>query len=77
MKHLKHFENLGTKYNGNIYDFLNKLNNEDVEELLGELDATDDLDDRMSVVDQILSIIEEYYEEYYDLVEDDIKDLTL
>jgi len=58
-------------------EFLASLNNDEIDKLTETLYDTDDLDERFDIVDSILSIIEEEYEEYYIEYEDEIKDLAI
>jgi hypothetical protein len=65
------------RYNGNPVEFLDSLGNEEISKLLLDVFGTDDLDERMFLIDEILMIIENDYNEYYDDVEDDIRELSL
>jgi hypothetical protein len=62
---------------GNIIRFLKNLENPDITRLVEDLLASDDLDERMELADEILGIIQNEFEEIYDKVEDDIKKLTM
>lgn len=64
-------------YNGNIIDFFDFISNQEINDLFNKMLSTQNLDKRMDICDEILSIIQWEYEDYYDDVEDDIKELTL
>lgn len=78
MKHLKKFENWSES--DNIIDWPSEFSEEDIrnyEDKIETMLSLDDLDERMVLCDEILSEIEEQYPEYYDDLEDEIKDLTI
>jgi len=62
---------------GDIIGFLRNLENPDITNALDKLLASDDLDERIDLAEDILGYVDENFEEIYDLVEDDIKQLTL
>lgn len=64
-------------YNGNITDFLQGLQDDEVNRLLDDILDPDDIDERMDAAEQLCFYIEQEYPEYYDDVEDDIKDLAI
>ncbi len=65
------------EYDGNIIRFFKLLKNKSIDKKLDKLLGSDDLDYRMDKADEILSIIEDEYPDFYDQVEDDVRDLTL
>lgn len=62
---------------GDIIGFLRNLENPNITNTLDKLLASDDLDERIDLADDILGYVDENFEEIYDLVVDDIKQLTL
>ena len=64
-------------YDGNIIQYLYSLKNEDINEILDELMMSEDLDERMDLADRILTIIQLDHPDDYNIIEDDVKDLTL
>lgn len=64
-------------YDGDIVKWANEINNPELTRLVGDILFNDDLDDRMDLADDLLSFIDTNYPQYYDLVEDDVRDLAI
>jgi hypothetical protein len=65
------------EYKGDIIPFLKNLENAQIDGLLEKLLDSEDLDERMDLAEEILMVIENEFQEIYDEVEDDVKDLAI
>lgn len=76
-KKFKQFINEDYEYNGNITDFLQNLQDNEVNNLLDDILDPEDVDERMDAAERLCFYIEQNYPEFYEEVEDDIKDLAI
>lgn len=65
------------EYKGDIVPFLKNLENAEISRLIDEMTSSDDLDERMDIADRILKVIDNEFQEIYDQVEGDIRDLAI
>lgn len=69
--------------NQNVIDYLESLNDENINSLLENLFSSDDLDERMDICTEILTTFEfmvddeDLDSEWFSVLEDELKEITL